>query len=73
LHEEFPPAFFDIMTQLLLHVVEELDVCGLVHSHWMYLVERMMKVLKGYVCDMSQPEGFGIHQSSQIICDVLKA
>jgi len=29
---ELPPAFFDIMTHLTLLVVEELDVCGHVHS-----------------------------------------
>lgn len=49
LKKKFPLAFFDIMTHLLLHVVDELDVCGLIHNRWMYLVERMMKVLKGYV------------------------
>ncbi len=53
LEKEFPPTFFDIMIHLLLHVVEELDVCGLVYNHWMYPMERMMKVFKGYVCNMS--------------------
>jgi hypothetical protein len=45
------------MTHLLLHVVDELDVCGPVHNKWMYLVEWMMKVLKGYVHSMARPEG----------------
>jgi hypothetical protein len=53
LEKEFPPTFFDIMIHLLLHVVEELDVCGLVHNHWMYPIERMMNVFKGYVRNMS--------------------
>jgi hypothetical protein len=26
--KEFPPTFFDIMTHLLLHVVDELEICG---------------------------------------------
>ncbi len=51
--KEFPSSLFDIMTHLLLHVVDELDVCGPVHNRWMYLVEWMMKVLKGYVCSMA--------------------
>ncbi len=34
---ELPPAFFDIMTHLTLHVVEELDVFGPVHARWMLL------------------------------------
>jgi hypothetical protein len=36
---ELPDVFFDIMTHLTLHVVEELDVCGLVHAKWMYPIE----------------------------------
>jgi hypothetical protein len=53
LEKKFPPSFFDIMTHLLLHVVDELDVYGLVHNKWMYIMEQMMKVLKGYVCSMA--------------------
>jgi hypothetical protein len=36
---ELPVAFFDIMTHLTLHVVEELDVCGPLHARWMYPIE----------------------------------
>jgi hypothetical protein len=32
-------AFFDVMTHLVLHVVEELDICKPVHNRWMYPVE----------------------------------
>jgi hypothetical protein len=39
LKKEFPPSFFDMMTHLLLHVVDELEVCGLVHKRCMCLVE----------------------------------
>jgi hypothetical protein len=35
LEQEFPPSFFDIMTHLLVHLVEELELCGLVRMHWM--------------------------------------
>jgi hypothetical protein len=49
LEQEFPPSFFDIMTHLLLHLVEELELCGLVHTCWMYPIERYLKTLKGYV------------------------
>jgi hypothetical protein len=44
--KKIPPFFFDIMTHLVLHVVDELD-----------LVECMMKILKGYVPSMAHPEG----------------
>jgi hypothetical protein len=46
LEQEFPPSFFDIMTHLLIHLVEELELCGLVHLHWMYPIERYLETLK---------------------------
>ena len=51
-----PPSFFDVMSHLVLHLVEELELCGPVHTRWMYNVERMNKVLKVYVKYMSKPE-----------------
>ncbi len=36
---ELPSAVFDVMTHLVLHVVEELAICGLVHIRWMYPIE----------------------------------
>jgi hypothetical protein len=32
LEKKFSPTYFDIMMHLLLHVVEELDVCDIVHN-----------------------------------------
>jgi hypothetical protein len=49
-----PPSFFDIMVHLILHLVDELDMCGLVHTRWMYCVECLNKILKGYVWNMVQ-------------------
>jgi len=42
----FPPSFFDIMTHLPYHLMDELDICGPVASRWMYPIERYMKNLK---------------------------
>jgi hypothetical protein len=56
LEVEFPPSFFDIMTHLPYHLVEELNLCGPVSTRWMYPVERYMKTLKGYVRNMAWPE-----------------
>ena len=53
---EFPPSFFDVMTHLPYHIVEELDMCGPVSTRWMYPVERYMKTLKNYVRNMARPE-----------------
>lgn len=52
----FPPAFFDIMIHLIVHLVREIRLCGLIYLRWMYLVERFMKVLKGYTKNQYCPE-----------------
>lgn len=49
LEMEMPPTFFDVMIHLVLHLVKELNLCGLVSTHWMYCIERMNKVVKGYM------------------------
>ena len=57
LEKYFPPSFFDIMLYLIVHLVREVRLCGLVYLRWMYLFERFMKVLKGYVSNRNLPEG----------------
>jgi hypothetical protein len=51
-----PHALFDVMTHLIFHLVEELDLCGPMHTEWMYCIEWMNKVLKGHVRNMACPE-----------------
>jgi hypothetical protein len=34
LEKMFFPSFFDLMTHLVIHVVDELDICKHVHCHW---------------------------------------
>jgi hypothetical protein len=53
----FPPSFFDIMSHLVVHLVDEVDLCGPVHSRWCYGIERYMYVLKRYVRNRLKPEG----------------
>ena len=45
----FPPSFFNIMTHLLVHLVEEIFILGPVFLHNMFPFERFMGVLKKYV------------------------
>jgi len=52
----FPPSFFDIMVHLIVHLVREIRLCGLVFLRWMYLIERCVKILKGYVKNPYRPE-----------------
>ena len=53
----FPPSFWDIMSHLVIHLVDELAICGPVSCRWMYPVERYLGVLKKYVRNRSMPEG----------------
>ncbi len=46
---EFSPSFFDVMTPFLVHLMEELEFCGLVHTLWMYTIECYLKALKRFV------------------------
>ena len=32
----YPPSFFDIMVNLVMHMVREVRLCGLVYLRWMY-------------------------------------
>jgi hypothetical protein len=42
-------GFFDLMTHLLIHLIDELEICGPVGARWCYLVERYLNVLNKYV------------------------
>ena len=53
----FPPAFFDIMVHLVLHLPEEAILGGPVFMRWMYPFERYMKKLKNYVGNKARSEG----------------
>ncbi|KAK1558021.1 hypothetical protein QYE76_037318 [Lolium multiflorum] len=53
----FPPSFFNIMTHLLVHLVEEISILGHVFLHNMFPFERFMGVLKKYVRNRARPEG----------------
>ncbi|WVZ49340.1 hypothetical protein U9M48_000708 [Paspalum notatum var. saurae] len=53
----FPPAFFDIMMHLPVHLAEEAKLGGPVCYRWMYPVERYLRTLKGYVRNKSHAEG----------------
>ncbi len=45
----FPRGFFDLMTHLLVHIVDELEICGPVASRWCYPMECYLGVFKNYV------------------------
>jgi hypothetical protein len=53
----FPPAFFDVMVHLAVHLPEEARLRGHVHYGWMYLVQRRLYTLKRYLRNGAEPEG----------------
>ena len=53
----FPPSLFNIMTDLIVHLVEEINVLGPVFLHNMFPFESFMGVLKKYVHIRARPEG----------------
>ncbi|CAN6708856.1 unnamed protein product [Malus baccata var. baccata] len=57
LEKIFPPAFFDIMVHLSVHLADEAALTGLVPYRWMYPIERYLQTLKRYVRNKGRPEG----------------
>ncbi|XP_071912882.1 uncharacterized protein [Coffea arabica] len=57
LEKIFPPAFFDIMIHLIVHLPKEAKLGGPVHPRWMFLFERYLGSLKKYVRNRARPEG----------------
>ena len=64
----FSPGFFNITTHLIIHLVEEVEMCRPVHAWWCYAVEQYLGVLTEYVRDKSKPDasmatGYSIDES----------
>ena len=43
------PYFFDVVAHLFVHLLEEVELAGLVHSRWLYFFQRCMKTLKSSI------------------------
>nr|GEX02080.1 hypothetical protein [Tanacetum cinerariifolium] len=52
----YPPAFFDIMIHLVIHLPLDALDGGPIRPRWMFLFERFMKKLKGYVRNKAKPK-----------------
>ena len=53
LEKNFPPAFFDVMMHLAVHLPDEALLRGPVQYGWMYPIERRFYTLKRYVRNRS--------------------
>jgi hypothetical protein len=52
-----PPNIFNAQEQYLIHQVEEIEICGPIHTRSMWMVERHLKSLKALVRQRARPEG----------------
>jgi hypothetical protein len=57
MEQHLPPSLFDMQSHLVVHLPQEVRLCGPVSSRWMYFIERYMGELKGWVRQRAQPEG----------------
>jgi hypothetical protein len=53
----FPPAFFDVMVHLCVHIVDGIIDLGSSFLHNMMSFERMNGIIKGFIRNMSRPDG----------------
>jgi hypothetical protein len=71
-----PPTFFNAQEHYLIHQVEEIEMCGPVHTRSMWMVERHLKSLKDFVrqracLEGSMVEGYMVYQSLVYISQYL--
>jgi len=57
LEKIFPPAFFDVMVHLAMHLPDETLLRGPVQYGWMCPIERRLGTLKNFVSNRARPEG----------------
>lgn len=57
LEKIYPPAFFDVMVHLAVHLPDEALLRGPVQYGWMYPIESRLGTFKGYVSNRARPEG----------------
>ena len=70
------PAFFNAQEHYLIHQVEEIEICGHVHTRSMWMVERYLRSLKALVRQRTRPErsmveGYMVYQSMVYISQYL--
>jgi len=57
LEKIFPPAFFDIMIHVAIHLPRDVELAGPVQFCWMYPIERCLSKYKQFVRNIARPEG----------------
>ena len=55
--KELLMTFMDLQVHILIHLVDEVELVGVVSCRWMFFLERYMKKLKGFVRQRAKLEG----------------
>ena len=51
-------SFIDFQVHILIHLVDEVELVGVVYGRWMFFLERYMNKLKGFVRQREKPKGY---------------
>ena len=57
MQKHIPQTFFNAQEHYLIHQVEEIEICGPVHTMSMWMVEKHLKPLKVLIRQRACPEG----------------
>ena len=57
MQKNLPLAFFNAQEHYLIHQVEEIELCGPMHSRSMWMVERHLKFMNGLLRQQARDEG----------------
>ena len=74
--KEFPTSFMDLQVHLLIHLVDDIEIAGIVSTRWMFFFERYMKTLKRHVRQKAHLEGcmakgYVLNESFFFLCEFL--
>ena len=56
LEKAFPPAFFNVMLHLSIHLVHEAKIGGPVQFRWMYPIKQVMYTFKSFIHNRTRPD-----------------
>jgi hypothetical protein len=72
---ELPTSFMDLQFDLLIHLVNGIELVGVVSMRWMFFFERYMKTLKRYVRRKEHlegiAEGYVLNEAFLFLCEIL--
>ena len=76
MQKHIPSSFFNAHEHYLIHQVEEIELCGPMHSRSMWMVERNLKFMKSLVrqqahAEGSMMEGYTVYQNMFYVSEYL--